>query len=244
MLASLPRLARAVAGRSAGDIVGLGAKTILGQVRRLSPSARAARRADRAFDQRWGTDTSAQVTMSALDFPPELQRISHHYQASGAHMIDVVIAAARIAPEEFTFVDYGCGKGRMVLLAAARFAAAIGVEFSPTLIGIAERNARAFLDRGGADRAPMFWQGNAALFLPPPGDLFCYLYNSFGAEILSECLARLDQAKADEPGRRVLLAYVDPRHGALVAGRGWPVVAEAPGLTIFEVPAPHAATPV
>ncbi|OQW47704.1 MAG: hypothetical protein A4S16_08225 [Proteobacteria bacterium SG_bin6] len=219
-----------------GDVLRLGGKTLTRHAKRLSPAARAAARADRAFDARWGTDTSAQVTMSGLDFPVELQRLSHHYQASGAHMVEVVIAAAGVAPEKFTFIDYGCGKGRMVLLAAARFAAAIGVEYSPKLIAIAERNTQAFLARGGAEREPIFWKGNAAEFLPPGGDLFCYLYNSFGSEILNGCLVRLEEAKAAQASRRVLLAYVDPQHGPLVAGRGWSVLAEAPGLTIFEAP--------
>lgn len=239
MSASLARIGRALAGRSLTDILRLGGKTLVRHAKRLSPAARAAARADRAFDARWGTDTSAQVTMSGLDFPLELQRLSHHYQASGAHMVEVVIAAAGIAPERFTFIDYGCGKGRMVMLAAARFAAAIGVEYSPRLIAIAERNAKAFLARGGADRAPIFWQGNAAEFLPPGGDLFCYLYNSFGPEILSDCLLRLEQAKTVQASRRVLLAYVDPQHGPLVVSRGWSALAEAPGLTIFEAPSPR-----
>lgn len=213
----------------------LSIKTLARALGDLAPAARAARRADRAFDARWGTDTSAEVTMSALDYPPELRRLSHHYQASGPHLLDQAIRAAAIDPAAFTFIDYGCGKGRVVLLAAQRFAAAIGVEYSPMLIAIAERNAEAFVARGGAARRPRFWRGNAASYAPPGGHLFCYLYNSFGPETLHHCLERLEAAKAAAPGRRVLLAYVNPQHAdALAARAAWAVIGGDAALTLFE----------
>ncbi|MBX9815891.1 MAG: hypothetical protein A4S12_09765 [Proteobacteria bacterium SG_bin5] len=234
MLAAVRKLSRAFAGRSPGEIARLGVKTLAARARALSPAARRAARADRAFDTRWGTDTSAQMTMSALDFPLELRRQSHHYQASGPHLLDQAIAAAGIDPAGFTLIDYGCGKGRIVLLGAQKFAYAIGVEYSPILVAIAERNAATFMARGGAPRPPRFWQGNAADFEPPAGDLFCYLYNSFGEEILNDCLVRLEAAKAASPARRILLAYVDPRHRAVVRARGWRVIGETPALVVFD----------
>lgn len=233
----ISHIGRALAGRSPGQILRLAAKTAAHHLKSWSPSARGAVRADRAFDARWGTDTSAEMTMSRLDYPPELRRLSHHYQASGPHLLDIAVACAGIDPADFVFIDYGCGKGRVALLALQRFARSIGVEYSPILIAIAERNAAQFVARGGAARHPSFWQGNAADYAPPPdGHLFCYLYNSFGAEILSGCLDRLEAAKATLPARRIMLAYVDPRHAALVTARErWEVRGEAAGLMIFEL---------
>ena len=221
---SLPaRMRRALAGRSVAQIALAGTKTIAKELRRLHPAVRAAARADAQFDRRWGTDTSREVTMSALDYPAALRRSSHHYQASGPHLLDQAIACAGIEPAGFTFIDLGCGKGRVVLLAAARgFRAAIGVEYSPLLTAIARANAEAFIARGGAAHAPAFWQGNAADYPPPDGDLFVYLYNSFGADILSSCLDRLEAAKHAAPQRRIVLVYVNPQFGAVVAERsGW-----------------------
>lgn len=189
-------------------------------MRQLTPAARAAARADAAFDRQWGTDTSREVTMSALDYPAALRRSSHHYQASGAHLLDLTIACAGIDPVDFNFVDLGCGKGRVVLLAAQRgFVTAVGVEYSPLLTEIAERNATEFLARGGATLAPQFWQGNAADYPPPDGNLFVYLYNSFGADILEACLDRMEAAKRAQPSRRIVLVYVNPQHGEVVASR-------------------------
>lgn len=217
------RVRRALSGRSPAQILTAATKTIAQKLRRMSPASRAAARIDAAFDRQWGTDTSREVTMSQLDFPVELRSSSHHYQASGAHILDKTIACAAIDPARFTFVDLGCGKGRVVLLAAARgFADVVGVEYSPILVATAEANARQFLTRGGAVIVPRFWQGNAADYPMPGGDVFVYLYNSFGADILTGCLARMEDAKRDDAARRIILLYVNPQHGDLIAARpGW-----------------------
>ena len=214
------RARRALARRSPGQIVSAAWKTLAQKLRRLGPAARAAARADAEFDRAWGTDTSREVTMSALDYPAALRRSSHHYQASGAHLLDLAITCAGVDPAQFNFVDLGCGKGRVVLLAAQRgFVTATGVEYSPLLIDIARANAANFLARGGATKAPNFWQGNAADYPPPDGNLFVYLYNSFGADILEACLDRMEAAKRAIPGRRIILMYVNPQCGDSVAVR-------------------------
>lgn len=230
------RLLRALTGRTPGQIMSATAKTLAQKLRRLTPAARAAARRDAAFDHKWGTDTSREVTMSELDFPADLRAASHHYQASGAHILDQTIACAAIDPAKFTFVDLGCGKGRVVLLAAARgFPRVIGVEFSPRLVATAMANAQTFLARGGATVTPEFWRGNAADFTVPAGDVFVYLYNSFGADILNGCLAQMEHAKRLDPARRIVLAYVNPQHGAAVAARaGWREGAPGDDMRCFE----------
>ncbi|WP_404369114.1 class I SAM-dependent methyltransferase [Sphingomonas sp. MMS24-J45] len=234
------RLRQAVAGRSPLALATAGVKTTLAFLRQLTPAARAAARADQAFDRQWGTDTSRQIGMNALDFPVALKNGSFHYQASGAHVLDETIALARINPADYTFIDYGCGKGRVVLLAAAKpFARAIGVEYSAMLTQIAQANSATFLERGGAPITPEFWQGNAADYVPPLGALFCYLYNSFGAEILHGCLDRLEAAKAQNPARPILLAYVNPQCGDQVAARAaWHERAAANDIRLFECVVP------
>jgi len=215
-------------------------KTLVALLKQATPAARAAAQADQAFDRQWGTDTSRQIGMNALDFPTALKTGSCHYQASGAHVLDEVVALAAIDPAEYAFIDYGCGKGRIVLLAAAKpFVRAIGVEYSALLTSIAQANSMTFTQRGGAKVTPEFWQGNAADYVPPPGPLFCYPYNSFGAEILQGCLDRLEAAKAQDPSRSILLAYVNPQFGDVVAARpGWNEFAAANDIRLFECMVP------
>ena len=232
----LARLKQGIAGRSPAQLGQAAVKTGLALMKRVTPAARAATRADQAFDRQWGTDTSRQIGMNALDFPVTLKNDSFHYQASGAHVLDEAVALAGIDPAGYVFIDYGCGKGRVVLLAAAKpFARAIGVEYSALLTDIAEANSTIFTQRGGAKVLPEFWQGNAADYAPPAGALFCYLYNSFGAAILHGCLDRLEAAKAQDPSRPILLAYINPQFGDAVAARPtWRERTAANDIRLFE----------
>ncbi len=225
-----------IAGRSPSQLAHAAIKTTLALLKQTTPGARAAARADQAFDRQWGTDTSRQIGMNALDFPTALKAASFHYQASGAHILDEAVALAAIDPADHVFIDYGCGKGRIVLLAAAKpFARAIGVEYSALLIDIAQANSRTFSQRGGAKVTPEFWQGNAADYMPPAGRLFCYLYNSFGAEILQGCLDKLEAAKVQDPSRPILLAYINPQFGDAVAARpAWRERGAANDIRLFE----------
>lgn len=236
----LARLKQGITGRSPGELASASVKTVASWLKQSTPAARAAARADEAFDRQWGTDTSRQIGMNALDFPTALKKSSFHYQASGTHILDEAIALAAIDPADFAFIDYGCGKGRIVLLAAAKpFARAIGVEYSALLTAIAQTNSMIFTQRGGAKVTPEFWQGNAADYVPPAGPLFCYLYNSFGAEILAGCLDQLEAAKARDRSRPILLAYINPQFGDQVAARpGWHERAAANDIRLFECVAP------
>jgi len=51
------------------------------------------------------------------------------------------LSALAVPYEKFTFIDFGCGKGRAMLLAAERpFRRLIGIDFSHELLMVARRN--------------------------------------------------------------------------------------------------------
>lgn len=235
LLSSLlpPTLVRRIDGRQPGEVALLTAKTLAHAARALRPAARRARRADAAFDRRWGTDTGGVVNLSALDVARDRALLGYGYQASSGQALREAVAAGGIAPERFAFVDYGSGKGRIVLLAAAvGFRRAIGVEFAPELHRIAERNADRFLAAGGASRRAEPVLGDAGAFEPPPGPVFAYIYNSFGYPVLREALARLERRAAE--GDEVVVAYVNPRcPEAFEDGGRWTAAAEGEGWALY-----------
>lgn len=211
-------------------------KTLVHAARSLGPSAAAARARDGAFDRRWGTDTSGTVSLSALAVDPARARHGVRYQASDGDALERVVRGFGIDPAEWSFVDYGSGKGRVVLTAAQLgFARAIGVEFSPELCRIAQENARLFAAAGGTARPPEFVQADAGIFEPPPGPLLAYLYNPFGPPVIDEVAARL-AAKA-QAGDHVLVAYRDARHlDSFLSTYAWHPVASDAALALLRSP--------
>jgi len=75
----------------------------------------------------------------------------------------------------FTFIDFGSGKGRVLLLAARYpFKEVVGIEFSKELNDIALLNSAGMpphLNRAGKVSAICC---DATEFEPPAGDLICY----------------------------------------------------------------------
>ncbi len=71
------------------------------------------------------------------------------YVATPAHLVDVLLEAAGVTAADVVY-DLGCGDGRLVVAAAARFGArAVGIDIDPVRIAEAEENVR---EAGVGDR--------------------------------------------------------------------------------------------
>lgn len=86
---------------------------------------------------------------------------------------------------EYTFIDFGCGKGRAALLASELgFREVVGVELNPNLAEIAHANAAAWTAAGKA-KCPIRIVCDDALELEwPQGPCLMYLYNPFGEQVM------------------------------------------------------------
>lgn len=94
---------------------------------------------DSAFDRQHGTDTRAVLAMRFDDAPAPGQVV----RSGPTHpaVLRNILENLGAEPRDFTFVDFGSGKGRALLCAAAfPFKRIVGVEWSPDLCAIARRN--------------------------------------------------------------------------------------------------------
>jgi len=115
-----------------------------------------------------------------------------------------------LAPiDEFTFVDFGAGMGRALLLASAYpFRAVLGVELDPTLARIGRTNL-ALWRAAGRTRAPMrIFCRDAAEFTLPAAPCVAFLFNPFGAPVLRRLVRLWAQSLSEREGRLDLL-YVN-----------------------------------
>ncbi|MDF2495736.1 class I SAM-dependent methyltransferase [Sphingomonas sp.] len=217
---------RRLQGRTPAEVIALSFKTVRHAGRRLSPGAARARNADQAFDRRWGTDTGGTVNLSALSVSRDRALLGCGYQASNGVALEEALAAAGVNPADYSFIDYGSGKGRVVMIAAALgFRRAIGVEFAPELHDVALQNGDRFAAAGGASTRCEFVLGDAGSYDPPAGPIFAYIYNSFGTVILREVLNRLEERAAQ--GDPVVAVYVNPRNRDAYEQNGrWDIVAD------------------
>lgn len=166
------------------------------------------------FDRVHGTETSEIREVGSLDLVSENSRAAARYEPSSERGIRDLIdrAKAGLDLSDFVFVDYGSGKGRVLIIAGQySFAKIIGVEFSRELNEIAAANI-ARLPHGitNHDKIRLVCI-DAAAFEPPQSHLFCYFYNPFGKPVMAQVAMRL-AAHTKDMGYRVIVIYVNPKH--------------------------------
>ena len=178
------------------------------------------RRHPAEFDINLGIDTDGACSVGALDLDPrsESTRNATRYEATHISMFKRVLSSAPIDPRDFSFIDYGSGKGRVLILAAHfPFQKVIGIELSPSLHKIAEENIHRAAERTHlACTDVRSICGDATQFNPPDGPLVCYLYNPFGSLIVQRVMDRLEQSLRVAP-RPIFILYVNPVHNEVIA---------------------------
>jgi SAM-dependent methyltransferase len=152
-----------------------------------------------------GLDTSRVTRL------PEHSHDQIYYLASAWHVLPRALRHVRPTDSD-TFVEFGCGKGRVVHQAARRpFGRVIGVEFSPELAEIARANLAARAHQHRCHDVEIVVTD--ARDFPVPDDLtVAYFFRPFGAETFEIVLARIVES-IDRHPRRVRLISVWPIEG-------------------------------
>jgi SAM-dependent methyltransferase len=154
------------------------------------------------FDRKFGTHTSGFVPVQLIVSDRTLREKIKPYGSSQPSIIRSAIRAlGDINLEEYNFVDLGCGKGRVMVVASEfPFRSISGVELSSHLAKIARRNM-ARVRRNFPRRPPArVFEENAATFAFPEGKLVLFFYHSFGEEILRQVVRNLEALVASGSG--------------------------------------------
>jgi SAM-dependent methyltransferase len=193
---------------------------LLAQIKQLRPSIRRARTAERAadtaFDKTYGVDTGGWIEPAALlDVESESWVWGYRYRPTRADVFEEIIDAAAIEPHCYSFIDYGSGKGRVLLLASLLpFRRVVGVEYSPTLNRIAEQNLHCVrpVDRQSGPVESVCI--DAVSFPIPEEPVVLYFYAPFGRQIMEIVRDNVVRSYEGNP-RSMVVIYNDPNFSDL-----------------------------
>ncbi len=160
------------------------------------------------FDFRWGVRTSATSGSAIQGGGPHL----HAYLPTRPFVGLQILRQLPITNfEEYTFVDYGSGKGRMLILAAQfPFRAVHGVEYDRLLHEESVRNVAAIRHAKKARAEILCHHLDARDFEVPLGCLVLYLFNPFAGPVLNAVLQRLRDSLEQSPRHVFLVSlYVE-----------------------------------
>jgi SAM-dependent methyltransferase len=97
----------------------------------------------KSWDLLHRVETCGDVPLNTLEFKSEHKNPGLEYQSHHPKILRQMLSALALEHERYSFVDYGCGKGRVLLVAAEfPYRKIIGVEFAPQLAAIARNNLR------------------------------------------------------------------------------------------------------
>lgn len=210
------RLARSVAQRGVLRTLLRGTARIgqaaIDALRELTPSRRRARRQDLDFDRRHQVQTSVHGDSGWLAHirSPNWRHGVGYAPVPVAHGM-ALLEHLQIPYDQYTFIDFGAGKGRMLLLAARfPFREVIGVEYSPPLFEALQQNLVRCRD---AQRRCLRVRGvlqDAAHFELPMHPLVLFFHHPFEEPVFRQILDRLEASLAVAP-RDVRVVYYDPQ---------------------------------
>lgn len=164
---------------------------------------------DSEFDAQHGTDTAGSVEPGDLGIGnAESRKLAIRYLPSPSRVTSWMLERIGVEPRDYSFVDLGCGKGRVLLVAAQQpFHKIVGVEISTDLAAIARQNIARFRPSSGQVRAIAVENTDVRKFTMPPGNLLIHMYHPFDPAVSAAVFARL-AAIQDLPQRRVVVAYL------------------------------------
>jgi SAM-dependent methyltransferase len=168
---------------------------------------------DAEIDRKYGVETTGEYSdLAALGAEGEHVADAIGYLPVQIPVFRDLIRATGIDPRRHLFVDFGCGKGRALILAAEHgFRRVIGVEFAPPLYRLACRNAEKF-GRLRPDAPPIEVHfGDAAAYPIPHDDAVLFFYHPFNERVMGKVVANIGTALRGSMGRPVV-AYRNPVH--------------------------------
>jgi SAM-dependent methyltransferase len=171
---------------------------------------------DLLFDVWNATETSIEVSSDTADL---CKRYGRHEACNPLIFVELL---QRIRPDvqTSTFLDVGAGKGRALLLAARHgFSKVIGVELSPDLCAVAERNITKYLRRHPGSRIEVHCADAAGFDIPIEVNV-AFFFNPFGRDVMRSVLDHIGESIGRYP-RDFYIVYLNPRHEDLFVAAGF-----------------------
>ena len=201
-------------------------------LRDRTPTRRRSRYGDIDYDFDHGVDT----TWATVRLRTRIRELlsGARYQPSEPLLFHLILQSLPVAPDGFTFIDLGSGKGRTLLMASSYpFRRIVGIELLAELDSIARQNIARYHDDQQRCFALESHAGDARDFVFPAEPTVLYLFNPFPENVLRTVLANLHNSLTNSP-RTVYVLYQNLVHEKAFAACAWlqPIL-RAPQYAIY-----------
>jgi SAM-dependent methyltransferase len=160
------------------------------------------------YDKAQGIDTRSEIVGKRQMIAPESAAYAKGYAGTPPAVAEQLIGAVADRARGFTFVDYGAGKGRVLLIAARYpFERVVGVELSEPLIRVAQANAAAYRQRHPELCPIEFVHTDALNYELPPTPCVLFFYDPFRASLMEHIGQQVRASFLANPRKMFVIYY-------------------------------------
>jgi SAM-dependent methyltransferase len=175
---------------------------------------------DKRHDRQHGINTAGWLELQELAIDSPNKSFGIRYQPSSRKRLEAIFANLPADLSDFTFVDFGSGRGRVLVFASKfGFKKIVGVEFSEELHRSAVDNVASSNSTGRRCTDIQALHLDATQFDIPAGPLVLYFFDPFREQVMQQVLDKIRDAYSTAP-RKIYLMYLAPVHEAMVEATG------------------------
>jgi SAM-dependent methyltransferase len=175
--------------------------------------------ADLSFDWKHGTDTMKWVDVDLFETASQNKSRAVRYQATKVRPLAKLLGELRL-PTTGSFVDLGCGKGRVLLIASQLgYRRVVGVEFCAHLCRQARENVDRFRARHPNCSPIDVIESDVALYRFAGDESFLFMYNPFDEVVLKQMMDNIRNSVRRMP-REIWLIYNTPIQHETIQRKG------------------------
>jgi len=170
---------------------------------------------DLDFDIKWGVNTIGIYHPCKSEIVGKNWIYGSKYEGCNAIKLYNVLYKLSISFADFSFIDFGSGKGRAILVASQfQFKQIFGIEYSKILYEISKRNIEQFPVACMKCLKIEVVCMDASKFSIPQGPLVIFLFNPFGRAVMKKIIRNISDSFIESP-RQIIVIYFRPEFGDL-----------------------------
>ncbi len=169
----------------------------------------------RAFDRRHHVETAREELLREMGVAADaINRGNTVYRVTWGSLIRKAMAQLDIDPRRYSFIDYGSGKGKAMLMASDYpFKTIIGLEYAKRLHDIAAENCRTYRSANQQCHSLEPTLCDVLEYTPPPGPIVCFMCNPFDETTLASVFDSW-RARYEDGEREIRILYLNMRNVA------------------------------
>ena len=166
---------------------------------------------DFIFDYKYGVETINTKMLDELQIDSPNKAHGRYYEGTNAYLFQKAFVHIQVDARKSYLVDFGSGKGKVMLLAAERgFPKISGVEFSGELVEVCRRNLEIYKRKTKSKTEFEVVHMDAAEYEIPPDANLLFFSNPFDETLIEKVIANILRSLELYP-REIVVVHLFPQ---------------------------------